>query len=76
MPRTYEQIMPPCLADDATLLVQLSGVAEVVGGLGVLSRRTRGPAGVWLITSTWPRRMSAFTGSRAGRCTGGCPCSR
>jgi uncharacterized membrane protein len=49
IPRTYEQIMPPRLKDDATLLVQLSGVAEVVGGLGVLSRRTRRPAGLWLI---------------------------
>jgi len=49
MPRTYEQIMPPRLQADATLLVQLSGVAEIAGGLGVLLRRTRGPAGLWLI---------------------------
>jgi uncharacterized membrane protein len=49
MPRTYEQIMPPRLQDDATRLVQLSGVAELVGGLGVLSKRTRRPAGLWLI---------------------------
>jgi uncharacterized membrane protein len=48
-PRPYERIVPPRLQDDAALLVQLSGVAELVGGLGVLSRRTRRPAGLWLI---------------------------
>ncbi len=48
MPRTYEQIVPPSLGDSRRL-VQLSGVAELVGGLGVLSKRTRGPAGAWLI---------------------------
>jgi uncharacterized membrane protein len=49
MRRAYEQIVPPRLAGDATLLVQVSGVAEIVGGLGVLSARTRSPAGLWLI---------------------------
>ncbi len=43
--------MPPRLAGDATLLVQVSGVAEVVGGLGVLCARTRRPAGLWLIAA-------------------------
>jgi uncharacterized membrane protein len=47
--RTYEQIMPPRLQRDATRLVYLSGVAEVVGGMGVLCERTRRPAGLWLI---------------------------
>jgi uncharacterized membrane protein len=49
MRRAYEQIVPPRLAGDATLLVQVSGVAEVAGGLGVLCGRTRRPAGLWLI---------------------------
>jgi uncharacterized membrane protein len=49
MPRTYEQIVPPRMQADAARLVRVSGVAELVGGLGVLFRRTRRPAGLWLI---------------------------
>jgi len=49
MPRSYEQIVPPRLQADASLLVQVSGVAELVGGMAVLRRRTRRPAGLWLI---------------------------
>jgi len=49
MPRAYERIVPPRLQGHAGPLVQASGVAEVVGGIGVLLPRTRSHAGVWLI---------------------------
>jgi uncharacterized membrane protein len=48
MPRPYRRIVPPGLGDPATL-VTVSGIAEVVGGLGVLAPRTRRLAGLWLI---------------------------
>jgi len=41
--------VPPRLQADAALVVRVSGVAELVGGLAVLSERTRRPAGLWLI---------------------------
>jgi uncharacterized membrane protein len=47
--RAYERMIPPRLQSDATLLVQVSGVAEVIGGVAVLGARTRRPAGVGLI---------------------------
>jgi uncharacterized membrane protein len=49
IPRAYEQIVPPSLKDHAPVLVKVSGVAEVVGGVGVLAAVTRRPAGVGLI---------------------------
>jgi len=49
MPRTYEQIVPPRLQGNAVRVVQVSGIAELAGGLAVLSERTRRPAGLWLI---------------------------
>jgi uncharacterized membrane protein len=49
MRKAYEQIVPPRLQPQATRVVYVSGVAELVGGLAVLSERTRRPAGVWLI---------------------------
>ena len=49
MPRAYEQIVPPRLAGSKALLVKLSGVAEIAGGVGVLVPRTRRVSGLWLI---------------------------
>jgi uncharacterized membrane protein len=49
IPRTYEQIVPPALKGNAKLLVQVSGVAEVAGGLGVLLPGTRRLSGLGLI---------------------------
>ena len=46
----YEQIVPPWLPAH-TELVYASGVAEMIGGLGLLSERTRKPAGWWLIAT-------------------------
>jgi uncharacterized membrane protein len=49
MAHAYRQIVPPRLQGEAKLVVDVSGVAEVVGGLGVLVARTRRPAGLGLI---------------------------
>ena len=48
IPKTYEQIVPPGLGDPA-MLVRVSGVAEIAGGVGVLLPRTRWLAGLGLI---------------------------
>ncbi|MDQ3587782.1 MAG: DoxX family protein [Actinomycetota bacterium] len=48
MPKTYESIMPGYLPAHRELVVA-SGVAEAVGGVGVLSERTSNLAGWWLI---------------------------
>ena len=49
MPRAYQRIVPPSMKDRSQSLVTVSGVAEVVGGLGVLLPWTRRPAGIGLI---------------------------
>ena len=49
MPRPYEQIVPPRLRRNAKLLVQVSGVAELAGGAGVLLPGTRRLSGLGLI---------------------------
>jgi uncharacterized membrane protein len=49
MPRPYEQIVPPRLKGNAKLLVQVSGAAELAGGLGVLAPGTRRLSGLGLI---------------------------
>src|SRR6185312_4094269 len=48
-PRFYRAIVPPSLRDRATLVVDVSGVAEVLGGVGVLLPRTRRASGGGLI---------------------------
>jgi uncharacterized membrane protein len=47
MPRPYRRIVPPGIGDPA-LLVAVSGVAEVAGGLGVLVPATRRLSGLGL----------------------------
>ena len=49
MPRAYERMVPPSLRDNAKRVVQVSGVAEIVGGVGVLVPLTRRLSGVGLI---------------------------
>jgi uncharacterized membrane protein len=49
-PRPYEAIMPDELPAQREL-VYASGVAEMLGGAGVLSARTARPAGWWLIAT-------------------------
>ena len=48
-PRHYERIVPPSLKDRAKSVVAVSGVAEILCGLGVLLPWTRRSAGVGLI---------------------------
>jgi uncharacterized membrane protein len=48
-PRAYEAIVPPSLQGSKKLVVQVSGVAEVAGGLGVLLRPTRRASGLGLV---------------------------
>lgn len=48
-PRFYRAIVPPSLAHDADRVVAVSGVAEILGGLGVLHPQTRRAAGLGLI---------------------------
>ncbi len=48
-PRFYEAIVPPPLTDQAKLVVQASGVAEVIGGVGVLLPFARRLSGLWLV---------------------------
>jgi uncharacterized membrane protein len=49
MPGPYRQIVPPRLRGQAKRLVEVSGVAEVVGGLGILLPATRRLSGLGLI---------------------------
>jgi uncharacterized membrane protein len=48
-PRAYEAIVPPSLQSEKQLVVQASGVAEVLGGLAVLVPSLRRAAGIYLI---------------------------
>jgi uncharacterized membrane protein len=47
--RAYEAIVPPSLQGSKELVVQVSGVAEIAGGLGVLLRPTRRASGAALV---------------------------
>jgi len=49
-PRPYEAIVPEALPAHREI-VYLSGIAEMAGGAGVLSDRTRRRAGWWLIAT-------------------------
>jgi uncharacterized membrane protein len=48
-PRFYRAIVPPSLQHEAKRVVELSGVAEIAGGLAVLSPRAHPGAGIYLI---------------------------
>ncbi len=47
-PALYQHIVPPSFPSPA-LLVVISGVAEIAGGMGVLIARTRKAAGIGLV---------------------------
>jgi uncharacterized membrane protein len=49
MRQAYERMVPPRLQGDARRVVEVSGVAEIAGGLAVLLPRTRRLAGLGLI---------------------------
>jgi uncharacterized membrane protein len=48
-PRFYEAIVPPSLRHEKRRIVQVSGVAELAGGIGVLLPSTRRLSGICLI---------------------------
>jgi len=50
-PRFYEAIVPPPLRPYKRQVVQVSGAAELIGGLGVMPRRTRRAARWWLLAT-------------------------
>jgi uncharacterized membrane protein len=59
-PRFYEAIVPPSLKDEAARVVQISGVAELAGGLGVLlpsTRRLSGTGLVALLAAVFPANL-------------------
>ena len=58
-PRSYERIVPPGLPSPATL-VAVSGLAEIVGGVGLVIPRLRRPAGwglVALLVAVFPANV-------------------
>ncbi|HWT06799.1 MAG TPA: hypothetical protein VN224_13640, partial [Xanthomonadales bacterium] len=66
-PAMYEQIVPPQLGH-AGVLVAISGLAEIAGGLGLMIPRTRRAAGLGLIAllvAVWPANIyMAFEADR------------
>jgi uncharacterized membrane protein len=66
-PGTYERIMPPYLPLHREL-VYLSGALEILGGLGMLSERTRPVAGIGLVLlllAVWPANLQMLLDARA-----------
>ncbi len=86
MPRVYERIVPPRLRGHAKRIVQISGVAEIAGGVGVLVPATRRASGLGLIAllaAVFPANLHMARDARAlpraspaGRCMRACRCSR
>jgi len=59
-PRAYEAIVPPSLAERKGPVVQVSGVAEILGGVGVLlpfTRRASGTALIVLLAAIFPANL-------------------
>jgi uncharacterized membrane protein len=59
-PRYYEAIVPPSLESEKQLVVQASGVAELVGGVAVMVpslRRLAGPYLVALLAAVFPANL-------------------
>ena len=59
MPELYRRIVPPGIGDPATL-VKISGVAEVLGGVGVFvpaTRRLSGLALIALLAAVFPANL-------------------
>jgi uncharacterized membrane protein len=62
-PAPYLAIMPPSVPWPTTM-VALSGIAAILGGIGVLIRSTHRAAGVWLIAllvALFPANVYAIT---------------
>ncbi len=68
-PGAYEQIMPTYLPLHREL-VYLSGALEILGGLGMFSKRTRSVAGIGLILlllAVWPANLQMLLDARAAQ---------
>ena len=66
-PAPYIAIVPPWLPA-APILVLVSGIAEVLGGLGLLIERTRRIAGtglILLLIAVWPANLQMLLDARA-----------
>ena len=60
IPRQYEAIVPPSLAEWKRELVVASGIAEIAGGLAIVPERTRRGARWWLLatlTAVYPANI-------------------
>jgi uncharacterized membrane protein len=60
MRQAYERMVPPRLQRDARRIVEVSGVAEIAGGLAVLLPRTRrlaGPGLIVLLAAIFPANL-------------------
>ena len=67
VPGFYERIMPSYLPLHREL-VYLSGALEILGGLGMLTERTRPAAGIGLILlllAVWPANLQMLLDARA-----------
>ncbi len=67
VPAPYLSIMPPALPAPLAL-VYLSGIAEIIGGVGMLVPVTRRAAGIWLIlllVAVFPANIYMLTSWRA-----------
>ncbi len=59
-PRFYEAIVPPSLRHEKRRIVQISGIAELAGGIGVMVpslRRLSGVALIALLAAVFPANM-------------------
>ncbi|MDP9456843.1 MAG: DoxX family protein [Actinobacteria bacterium] len=68
-PGAYERIMPTYLPLHREL-VYLSGALEILGGLGMFSKRTRSVAGIGLILlllAVWPANLQMLLDARAAQ---------
>lgn len=68
MPGVYETMMPPWLPAPAALIA-ISGVAEIAGGIGVLTPRFRRPAAwglIALLIAIFPANLHVAVDGTAG----------
>ena len=68
MPRVYETMMPPWLPWHAALIA-ISGLAEIAGGIGVLTARFRRPAAwglIALLIAVFPANLHVALDPAAG----------
>ena len=63
IPRQYASVIPP-MFPSPHLLVTISGIFEVLGGIGILVQKVRRPAGLGLIAllvAVFPANIYMFT---------------